>query len=79
MEHESGDSLLKPLGILWALIRFYFRLIPSDWYRRAPFLPVPPKSYVRWRMRTAYGKQPPPWRDVIRDLWQFGGWLRTFK
>jgi len=25
------------------------------WYRRAPFLPVPPRSYMRWRMETAYG------------------------
>jgi len=25
------------------------------WYRRPPFLPVPPASYMRWRMETAYG------------------------
>jgi hypothetical protein len=25
------------------------------WYRRVPFLPLPPRSYVRWRMETAYG------------------------
>jgi len=26
-----------------------------SWYRRPPFLPVPPRSYIRWRMETAYG------------------------
>ena len=66
------------MKILWALIRFYCRLVPSDWYRRWPFFPVPPASYVQWRLRTAYGKHRPPWRDVVRDLWQFGGWLHTF-
>jgi hypothetical protein len=25
------------------------------WYRRPPFLPLPPRSYVRWRLETAYG------------------------
>jgi hypothetical protein len=25
------------------------------WYRTAPFLPLPPRSYLRWRMDTAYG------------------------
>ena len=27
----------------------------NRWYRRPPFLPVPSKAYVRWRMETAYG------------------------
>ena len=25
------------------------------WYRRMPFLPLPPPSYLRWRMETAFG------------------------
>lgn len=25
------------------------------WHRRPPFLPLPSKEYVRWRMETAYG------------------------
>lgn len=25
------------------------------WLRRPPFLPLPPRSYIRWRMETAYG------------------------
>jgi hypothetical protein len=27
------------------------------WYSRAPFLPLPPRSYVEWRMETAYGHE----------------------
>jgi len=36
------------LGAAWA-----FRA--RDWYRRPPFLPMPPRSYLRWRLDTAYG------------------------
>lgn len=25
------------------------------WYSRAPFLPLPPRGYINWRMETAYG------------------------
>ena len=33
------------------------------WYRRAPFLPIPPPEYLSWRLHTAYGEsdtQPDP-------------------
>ncbi len=29
---------------------------PSDWWRRAPFLPVPDDELIRWRIATAYGR-----------------------
>jgi len=70
---------LRHIEILWALTCFYFRLIPTDWYRKPPFVPIPPRTYIRWRLRTAYGKHRPSYADILRDLWQFGGWLRTFE
>lgn len=36
------------LGLAWA-----YRA--RGWYRRFPFLPLPPKDYVEWRNDTAYG------------------------
>lgn len=38
------------------------------WYLHPPFLPVPPREYVAWRMYTAYGDERaiPPAADVIR-------------
>lgn len=71
-------SAVKHLGIAWALVRFYFRIIPRDWYRHSPFVPVPPGNYVAWRFHTAYGKRRPGWRELLHDLWQFGDWLRQF-
>jgi hypothetical protein len=77
--YRSGSFFLKHAGIFWALTLYYFRIIPRDWYRKVPFLPIPPAAYVRWRLRTAYGKHRPPWTEVLGDLWQFGDWLRTFQ
>jgi hypothetical protein len=55
------------LRVLWA-----FRT--RAWYRRWPFLPLPPRDYVRWRMYTAYGDERaiPPLEDVVR----FAQWRR---
>lgn len=37
------------------LIRASWAFRARDWYRRPPFLPLPPASYMRWRLDTAYG------------------------
>jgi hypothetical protein len=44
------------------------------WWTRAPFLPLPDRTYVRWRMYTAYGDEEavPPLEDVVR----FARWRR---
>ncbi len=58
---------LDLLRLLWA-----FRA--RGWYRRWPFLPLPPAEYIRWRMYTAYGDERtvPPVNDVVR----FARWRR---
>ncbi len=59
-----------PLAV--ALMKVCWRFRPTTWYRRFPFLPLPDRNYVRWRMYTAYGSYdfiPPP-GDVERySLW----------
>ncbi|HEX6939971.1 MAG TPA: hypothetical protein VF158_11205 [Longimicrobiales bacterium] len=37
------------------LLRAAWRFRARDWYRRAPFLPLPPAEYLEWRWHTAYG------------------------
>ncbi len=56
------------------LIRLAWAFRGRGWYRRAPFLPIPPSEYIRWRMYTAYGDEDavPPLGDVIR----FARWRR---
>jgi hypothetical protein len=51
-----------------ALVRVAWRFRRRNWWRRAPFLPLPARDYLRWRMYTAYGDADvvPPVGDVIR-------------
>ena len=51
-----------------ALLRVAWRFRRRGWWHRPPFLPLPDRTYVRWRMHTAYGEYDsvPPANDVIR-------------
>lgn len=62
-----GRSVANPaVGV--ALVRVAWRFRRRRWFARFPFLPVPPREYLRWRMYTAYGREHavPPADDVIR-------------
>lgn len=69
----AGRAVVRPrlaldlLATAWA-----FR--GRGWYRRPPFLPLPDREYLRWRMYTAYADEDavPPADDVIR----FARWRR---
>ncbi len=56
------------------LARLAWSFRARGWWRRPPFLPLPPAAYVRWRMFTVYGDERavPPIEDVIR----FARWRR---
>jgi len=69
----AGRGLLDPrlaldlLSTAWAFRR-------RRWWAQVPFLPIPDRDYLRWRMYTAYADEaavPPP-EDVIR----FARWRR---
>ena len=70
----TARALLSPrLALdLWRTAWAFRR---RGWWRRAPFLPLPDRPYLRWRMYTAYGDEAavPPLEDVIR----FARWRRT--
>lgn len=64
-------ALVSP-SLAWALLLLIWRFRHIRWYARFPFLPLPPRDYVRWRMYTAYGDADaiPPLADVRRyALW----------
>lgn len=51
-----GRAALRP-GLLAALLGAAWRFRARAWWRRPPFLPVPPRDYLDWRMHTAYGDE----------------------
>lgn len=56
------------------LLRTGWAFRRRGWLARAPFLPLPDPTYLRWRMYTAYGREDavPPVEDVVR----FARWRR---
>lgn len=38
------------------MLRAGWRFRARGWWRRPPFLPLPPAEYVDWRLHTAYGE-----------------------
>jgi hypothetical protein len=50
------------------LLRVTWRFRRRRWFLRPPFLPLPAREYVRWRMYTAYGDEnaTPPVDDIVR-------------
>jgi hypothetical protein len=44
------------------MARTAWRFRSKDWYRRPPFLPVPPPGYLAWRSYTAWGDT-----EVVED------------
>jgi hypothetical protein len=69
-------SLLHPLDGV-RLLRVMWRFRSRRWYRRFPFLPLPSRTYLRWRIHTAYGDDDavPPAEDLVRYArWSTQGW-----
>jgi hypothetical protein len=56
------------------LLRTAWTFRRRRWWAQAPFLPIPDRDYLRWRMYTAYADEAavPPVEDVIR----FARWRR---
>lgn len=63
---------------LWPTAARQVRLLAAPgWWRRRPFLPLPPADYLRFRLQTAYGgagDRVPEGRDVLTYL----RWCRDF-
>jgi hypothetical protein len=69
----AGRAILRPrLALDLARTTWAFRR--RGWWKRLPFLPLPDREYLRWRMYTAYADESavPPAEDVVR----FARWRR---
>ncbi|MDQ2891030.1 MAG: hypothetical protein M3R65_10850 [Gemmatimonadota bacterium] len=64
-------SLRRPT-LAVSLLRVSWRFRNRRWYRQPPFLPVPDREYVRWRMETAYGS--PDAVPTVADAERYVRW-----
>jgi hypothetical protein len=64
-------------SLWWTGLRQVRALARHGWWRRPPFLPVPSREYLRFRLETAYGGSgdSPPHPD---DLVTYLRWCRRF-
>jgi hypothetical protein len=69
----AGRALVNP-HLALDLVRTAWAFRRRGWWARAPFLPLPDRTYLRWRMYTAYADEDavPPIEDVMR----FARWRR---
>lgn len=69
----AARSLMSP-RLAVDLLRTAWAFRARGWQTRPPFLPLPDRTYLRWRMYTAYGNEDaiPPAEHVIR----FARWRR---
>jgi hypothetical protein len=69
----AGRAALNPRLAL-DLVRTAWAFRRRSWWRTPPWLPLPDREYLRWRMYTAYGDENavPPLGDVIG----FARWRR---
>jgi hypothetical protein len=75
-EHRAGPIVAAVLRhpTLWpTAIGQAFRLAPTGWWRRAPFLPLPDPAYLAFRLETQYGRDAEPSGD---DVISYLRWCR---
>jgi hypothetical protein len=66
-----GLAVRRPRMIPY-LLRAAWAFRARDWYRRPPFVPLPPRSYMRWRLDTAYGN--PDAEPTIDEIERYFVW-----
>ena len=68
-------AVLRRPSLWWVALTTMVSLAPRGWWRRAPFLPLPDREWMRFRMVTAYGSpdHPPEPDDLVAFLrWRQG-------
>ena len=57
----SGSTFVRAVGLAFrrpglipVLLRMAWRFRAKGWYKRPPFLPLPARGYLEWRMHTAF-------------------------
>ena len=66
----AAQCITRP-RLLVLLLGAAWRFRRRDWYRHAPFLPLPPEDYMRWRLYTAFGDE-----KAQPDVHQLEAYLR---
>jgi hypothetical protein len=83
------QSLVSPAAVLAVVVRPHLwltavrqlvRLAPQGWWKKAPFLPVPPSDYIEFRLVTQYGGDHGSQREKVRtvDVLDYLTWCKEW-
>jgi hypothetical protein len=63
-----------------AAVRLGLGLVPRRWWRRAPFLPLPDRRWIAFRMEVAYGDVAAiPSREDLADYLEWARQMRALQ
>jgi hypothetical protein len=66
------------IGVLFELLCICWTFRDRKWYSHPPFLPIPPKNYLEWRIETAYGDK--SWKNLRwKDIAAYARWHRAMR
>jgi len=74
---SAGAAVARHPSLWLTAFRQALVVAAPGWWRRRPFLPLPPADYLRFRLQTAYGgagERPPEPDDLVTYL----RWCRRF-
>ena len=77
-----GAVVLRP-GVWSPALRVVARTARTGWWRRPPFLPLPTRDYIAFRMETQYGSaggdRPRVMsRTVVDDVLKYLRWVKQW-
>jgi len=66
------------MTILFELILICWTFRKKNWYRYFPYIPIPPRNYIEWRIETAYGDK--SFKNIrLRDVFAYIRWHRIMR
>ncbi|MGI9052353.1 MAG: hypothetical protein ACR2HQ_06855 [Ilumatobacteraceae bacterium] len=74
---EALGAVARRLSLWPVALRQWRLLVPTGWWRRWPFLPVPSGEYLRFRRLTQYGDSRAPVSGV--DVVNYLAWCRAWR
>lgn len=75
-----GSAIAQVLArpwLWWTAVVQVVRLAPPGWWRRRPFLPLPDRDYLAFRLQTMYGD--PAHAPEPGDLVAYLDWCRRYR
>jgi len=67
-------AVLRRPGLWRTAFEAYRKMLPNAWHSTAPYLPIPAREFVDFRMHTFFGDE----RPVPGELVSYLDWLKAW-